>query len=47
MGDKEIAAGNIAVHASGNVDLSVVQSDDFIAKIVTYITAKAYVLAKI
>jgi threonyl-tRNA synthetase len=41
MGDKEKAAGIVAVCARGNVDLGVMPVDDFIAKIVTDITAKA------
>jgi threonyl-tRNA synthetase len=41
MGDKEKAAGTVAVRARGNVDLGVMPVDDFIAKIVADITAKA------
>jgi threonyl-tRNA synthetase len=41
MGDKEKAAGTVAVRARGNLDLGVMPVDDFIAKIVTDITAKA------
>ncbi len=41
MGDKEKAAGTVAVRARGNVDLGMMPVDDFIAKIVIDIIAKA------
>ncbi len=41
MGDKEKAAGAVAVRARGNVDLGVMPVDDFIAKIVADIASKA------
>ncbi len=40
LGDKEKAAGAVAVRARGNVDLGVMPVDDFVAKIVADITAK-------
>jgi threonyl-tRNA synthetase len=41
MGDKEKAAGAVAVRARGNVDLGVMPVDEFVAKIIADITAKA------
>jgi threonyl-tRNA synthetase len=41
MGDKEKAAGSVAVRARGNVDLGVMPVDDFIAKIFADIASKA------
>jgi threonyl-tRNA synthetase len=41
MGDKEKAAGSVAVRARGNVDLGVMPVDDFLAKINADITSKA------
>ncbi len=41
MGDKEKAAGSVAVRARGNVDLGVMPVDDFVAKIVADIASKA------
>jgi threonyl-tRNA synthetase len=41
MGDKEKAAGSVAVRARGNVDLGVMPVDDFIAKILADIASKA------
>ena len=41
MGDKEKAAGSVAVRARGNVDLGVMLLDDFLAKILSDIASKA------
>ena len=41
MGDKEKAAGAVAVRARGNVDLGVMPVDEFVAKIIADINAKA------
>ena len=41
MGDKEKAAGSVAVRARGNVDLGVMPLDDFLAKINSDIASKA------
>jgi threonyl-tRNA synthetase len=41
MGDKEKASGSVAVRARGNVDLGVMPVDDFVAKIIADIAAKA------
>ena len=40
MGDKEKAAGAVAVRARGNVDLGVMPVNEFVAKIITDINAK-------
>jgi threonyl-tRNA synthetase len=40
MGDKEKAAGAVAVRARGNVDLGVMPVDEFVAKIIADIAAK-------
>jgi threonyl-tRNA synthetase len=41
LGDKEKAAGSVAVRARGNVDLGVMPVDDFYAKIASDIASKA------
>jgi threonyl-tRNA synthetase len=41
MGDKEKAAGAVAVRARGNVDLGVMPVDEFVAKIIADIASKA------
>jgi threonyl-tRNA synthetase len=41
MGDKEKAAGAVAVRARGNVDLGVMPVDEFVAKIIADINTKA------
>ena len=41
IGDKEMAAGAVAVRARGNVDLGVMSLDDFETKIANDIASKA------
>lgn len=44
IGDKEMAAGSVAVRARGNVDLGVMSLEDFETKIANDVATKAWVL---